>query len=320
MNNSLEKQCISCGKCTANCEFLSKYQLDFSMEEKIKKWAYHCMLCGTCSRVCPIGIDGRARILNFRRESVEEKAGKLDGYKVLRGEKVKYKFKNYRRGQKKSVLFLGCNYPSLFPQTTKTLIELMEGHDVGVVFDCCGKPIGELGLEREANSIIERLQEQFVHNHIEELIVVCPNCYYYLKDKIKIPIRTIYEELAFINTEVSTIKEESQFFIPCPDKDEKKWLNDIQQCMEGEIRVVEDVQCCGLGGVASSKEPEYPSSMATKLDSHNKNTYVYCASCAGSFRRNGVKQIYHVLNEILESNEEPDIKRSMINRMKFKFK
>ncbi len=313
--------CISCGKCKANCEFLSKYELDFSDEEKLRKLAYHCMLCGKCTQVCPIGIDGRNRILQMRIAKVQSQKGKISGYQVLRGEKVNYKFKNYKR-VKKSVLFLGCNYPSLFPDTASQLIKIMDEAGIGSVFDCCGKPIMELGLESEAKKIIEKLNQKFHKHGIEELVVVCPNCYYYLRDKIEIPIVNIYEKLIEINSDIQAIEVEdaAQVFVPCPDRKEEKWLGDIQRLTQLRLPKVEGIQCCGLGGVASSSEPEYPEIMAGKLKERNRETYVYCASCAGSFTRNGIENVYHILNEIVGSTEAPDIKSSMINRMKFKFK
>ncbi len=315
-------QCISCGKCRRNCEFLSQYELDFSQPEKLKELAYHCMLCGKCTQVCPIGIDGKTRIVDMRREVVREKQGKLDGYKVLRGEKVNYKFRNYRMGKKKSVLFLGCNYPSLYPKTTTQLMNLMKQNEIGIVFDCCGKPIGELGLELEAKGIIQGLEQRFQKYQIEELIVVCPNCYYYLKDKISIPIRTIYEKLNELGWETnsSMVEKSNQIFIPCPDRDDEKWLADIEVLAQHTFAKVEGVQCCGLGGVAPVEEPQYPKQMAKKLQEKSNGTYVYFESCAGSFRRNGLDNVEHILNVFVESKEQPDIKYSMINRMKCKLK
>ena len=34
--------CIHCGKCTKNCSFLTKYEIDISNTEKLKELAYHC--------------------------------------------------------------------------------------------------------------------------------------------------------------------------------------------------------------------------------------------------------------------------------------
>ena len=45
--------CTHCGVCTENCEFLKKYDLTIGDTEKLSKMAYHCFLCGKCSKVCP---------------------------------------------------------------------------------------------------------------------------------------------------------------------------------------------------------------------------------------------------------------------------
>ncbi|MFI3171936.1 MAG: (Fe-S)-binding protein [Eubacteriales bacterium] len=322
-NKERALQCISCGLCTKHCTFLTKYNLDFSDDERLSELAYACMLCGKCTEVCPIGIDGRNRILAMRSEQVGKNSGKLSGYQMLRAEKVNYKFKNYRNGKKKSVLFPGCNYPSLYPQTTDKLIDIMKQYEIGVVFDCCGKPIAELGLEKEKNQILYTLNRKLKSEGIEEIIVVCPNCYYYLKDKLEISVVTIYEKLLELGlgNKIRLSKEDViAIFPPCPDRKNKRWMTHIQQYLEQEIKYIEEIQCCGLGGVAAAEEPEFPEIMSTKLRESTEDTYVYCASCAGSFARNKVQGVHHFLNEILGSDEEPDVKHSMLNRMKFKFK
>ena len=52
-------KCIHCHVCQENCSFLKKYGLDIGDTEKLNKLAYHCFLCGKCSEVCPVGIDGQ---------------------------------------------------------------------------------------------------------------------------------------------------------------------------------------------------------------------------------------------------------------------
>ncbi len=61
-------KCIHCHKCRENCAFLSKYGVDICDINKLKELAFHCFLCGRCTAVCPVGIDGRAMIMDMRRE------------------------------------------------------------------------------------------------------------------------------------------------------------------------------------------------------------------------------------------------------------
>ena len=195
----LSKNCIHCGLCTRKCTFLSKYGLDLQAFAKHPELAYHCFLCGDCSAVCPKKIDGRAIALALREERVAADGGKVKepGYGALVAEKKNYLFKNYKKGQKKTVLFPGCNFPSFFPKTTDHLIGLLrDTADIGVVFDCCGKPVSELGLAEASGQGIEALKTRLKAAGVEELVILCPNCYYFLKPRLtEFRLMNIYDKL-----------------------------------------------------------------------------------------------------------------------------
>ena len=168
---TLTKDCIHCGKCTRKCSFLQKYSLDLQELARHPELAYHCFLCGQCTRVCPKGIDGREVALTLRRNRVQEAGGKVPekGYAALLAEKKNYLFRNARKAHKKSVLFPGCNFPSFYPKTTAYLAELLaKKADMGVLFDCCGKPIAELGLnEEEGLTALKQRLSSYAQLHAE---------------------------------------------------------------------------------------------------------------------------------------------------------
>ena len=150
--NKLTENCIHCGLCTRKCAFLQKYKLDLRSFGEHPELAYHCFLCSDCSLVCPKKIDGRAVALELRRSNVDNNGGKIaeKGYSALIAEKKNYLFRNQKGANRKSVLFPGCNFPSFFPETTAYLVKLLkETADIGVLYDCCGKPVSELGLAKE---------------------------------------------------------------------------------------------------------------------------------------------------------------------------
>lgn len=311
--------CIHCGICTKKCLFLSKYNIDIGDMPKNEDLAYNCFLCGECSNVCPLGIDGREIILNIRQKQVQENNGKLKekGYNSLILEKKNYKFKNYKNS-KKTVLFPGCNFPSFYPETTKILYNILkEKADIGIVFDCCGKPISELGLEKDEKNIIDKLNNNFKKNNISEIIILCPNCYSFFKNKLNVKVISIYEKMQELNIG-STINKDIKVFSPCPDREDKLWLDFIKPFINGTITVINEAQCCGLGGCASVKEPELAKKMASLSVKHN-NIYNYCATCSGQMKRNGANDVSHVLTEILNVKESPDSKKSLVNRIKTKF-
>lgn len=316
-------ECIHCGQCTNNCEFLKKYDIDIEDLKERVDLRYRCFLCGKCEEVCPVGIDGKQIVLELRKEMAEEAKLRKE-YATLLWEKDGYKFQNYKKGTKKSVFFPGCNFPGYYPKTTKVLEKIFEEAGCGVVYDCCGKPVAELGLS-SAEKNLREMEEKLMKCGVEELIIACPNCYEYLKGQIQIPVVTIYEKLA----ELGVLKEDQKLsmdgkvFLPCPDRKEKFWLHKIQPFFATELEhaCVRNVQCCGLGGCASGKEPEISEGFEDavraqlEMDGGELPLYTYCASCSGKLSRKA-SDVRHILTVLLHTEEKPDTKKSVINRAK----
>lgn len=315
-------KCIHCKKCTKHCSFLTKYDLSIGDVERLKDLAYHCFLCGECTRVCPKGIDGRQIILNMRYDEVKKDRYSLKqkGYAFLLLEKKKYIFKNYKKASSKSILFPGCNFPSFYPKTTAYLSRLLkEVANIDTVYDCCGKPIAELGLGKEENTIIDRINKYIEKKGIEEMVLLCPNCYYHFGDRLNVKITTIYEKLVDLNIG-KKIALESHLYLPCPDRENKKWLPYIKHFLTKESSYITDVQCCGLGGCAIVKERDLALDMPKKLKKQgHKDILTYCATCAGNFKRRGLDNVQHILPLILDINEKADTGHSLLNRAKTKF-
>ena len=319
---SLVSDCIHCGACKENCEFLKKYDIILSDTELLKDLAYNCFLCGTCTRVCPVNIDGKALVLQMRRDKVAENDGKMadKGYDSTLKEKKKYLFKNYKHATGKSALFTGCNFPSFYPETTKKLAEMLkEKAGVGIIFDCCGKPISELGLKKEEEEIADRINRKLEKAGIEELVMVCPNCYYFLTPRLNVRVVSIYEKLRELGIGKVETKR-MDVFVPCPDKTSHSLLEQMKQFLPDNVNLIQGVQCCGLGGSAGVKEPEIAAKLPALVKERNySDIYSYCASCAGNLTRAGCNNVHHILVDILETGEKPDTNKALFNRMKAKF-
>lgn len=311
-------RCIHCGLCTKHCSVLRKYGMDLSLFSTHPELAYHCFLCGECTRVCPKSIDGRTIALTMRQKRTTEAGGTLTeaGYSALVAEKQNYLFKNYRRTTGKTALFPGCNFPAFFPKTTDFLLQLFNSAGIGVVFDCCGKPIGDLGLAEQASRITDTLQSRLIDAGIQRLIVLCPNCYSYLTDHTDIEIVSIYEALQELHLG-SIISEKFPLFLPCPDRTEQHLLHHLLYFVPHAVPITE-IQCCGLGGCAGTKEPEIAASFCHKLHAQYHTVYTYCASCAGQLRRGGIENTTHILTKILDTHEKPVLSpvQSLWNRAK----
>lgn len=325
MNKFNVEECIHCGKCTKSCLFLEKYKIDLQELNKKTELAYHCFLCGTCKSVCPKGIDGKAIALANRRKMVEEGGGKLpdNSYDGLLLEKSPYKFANYRHAKKKAVFFTGCNFPSFFPKTTDKLVEEFSKYDVGVVYDCCGKPIEELGLAEEAAGIINRINQKLKAAEVEQVIMACPNCYYFLKDRLDAEIISVYEKMAELGIGKAYEKERIPMYYPCPDRTDKRFVEDMKPFLKGSVEnAFPDIQCCGLGGCAAGKESDVAQALTDRVKtSGEKELYTYCASCICSFRRRGYDEAKHLLPLIMGIDEKVPLgKTPILNRAKCKFK
>lgn len=293
-------RCIHCGACTKSCRFLEKYKIDLAGLAEHPELAYSCFLCGRCKAVCPKDIDG-ARIALLERRMQTDK----ESYQGLLWEKNPYKFANYRKGKGKSVLFPGCNFTAFYPKTTKYLERLMRQYGIGTVYDCCGKPVYELGLRKDGEDNLEEISSRLKAQGAEELIVLCPNCYHFLKDRLDIRMVTIYQKLRELGEGKAVKKDRIPIYYPCPDREKKEMFQDLCAYLEGGItEPFKAVQCCGLGGCAGVREPQLAAEMAESAKDVSGELYTYCASCISSFRRKGMEEAYHLLPLILGIEEK----------------
>lgn len=319
------EDCVHCGLCTKHCLFLEKYHIDLKGLQENPELAYHCFLCGRCKEVCPKKIDGKDIALENRNMLVEKNRGKLpdNSYDGLLLEKSPYKFANYRHVNKKAVFFTGCNFPSFFPETTDKLVEEFKKHDVGVVYDCCGKPIEELGLTSEAAGIIDRMNKKLKDAGVGQVVMACPNCYYFLKDRLDAEVINVYQKMKELGIGKKFGKERIPMYYPCPDRKDKRIAGDMAVFLNGEIvDAFPEVQCCGLGGCAAGKEADVAQAMTDRVK-HSEETelYTYCASCICSFRRRGYEEAKHILPILMGVDEKVPLgKKPILNRAKCKFK
>ncbi len=321
----LSHRCISCGTCTKNCDFLSKYGIDLSGFEARPELAYSCFMCGKCKAVCPKDIDGAEIALIARLRNTGTPEGGRDirkKFKTLIFEKENYKFSNMKTAGERCVFFPGCNFAGMYPASMKKLEAIAAAHDIGVVYECCRKPIYEIGLADEALDGIKSIEEKLLSSGAREIVTCCANCYYFMRDKIDLKVTDIYSKLAELGEGHMLEGAGFDFFYPCPDREEKIFMDGISKFLPCEPENgFPDIQCCGLGGCASGAEPEISHGFSEKAAAKETAMYSYCASCTYMFRKNGFSDVKHVLPEILGIREDPKAGvSSLISRSIRKFK
>lgn len=260
-----------------------------------------------------MGNDGAEIALSLRAGAEKDPA-----YTALIWEKDRYRFANYKQAKGGAALFLGCNFPSAYPKTTDALVKLMAAHGIGAVYDCCRKPISDLGLADRAGRGVADIDSRLRAAGVTELIAVCPNCMDFLEGRIGLPIVDVYAKLRELGEGRRISLEKIPVFFPCPDRARKRIFASLSQFIDGTVtEKAPRLQCCGLGGCAATKEPKLAKAMAAAVgpaQGMDGEVYVYCASCADSFSRGGAS-VHHFLPLILELDEKPSTGlRGVVNR------
>lgn len=310
--NKVADECIHCSACTKKCSFLTKYEIDLGEFAKNPSLAKSCFMCDSCLRACPLDLDG-AEVAIAHRED-------LGGYGAVKFMKSPYKFRNNSKIKSKDVLMFGCAFPGHYPETTKYLIDLFEGK-MDFSIDCCGKPLEDSGLISDFEKNLERLKKIYKEKGVERIVTMCPNCFYFFKghmDKLNIEVISIYQKLQEENL-LNVIDDEAEIFMPCPDKRTNELLKQIKPFVPNGKVKFRKVMCCGMGGGAKAKEKDLANEMMNKVKSEIKdNIYTYCASCSASFGKSNVKNVRHILSEILGVKEKVDL-NYFKNALKLKF-
>lgn len=310
--NKVADECIHCSACTKKCSFLTKYEIDLGEFAKNPSLAKSCFMCDSCLRACPLDLDG-AEVAIAHRED-------LGGYGAVKFMKSPHKFRNNSKIKSKDVLMFGCAFPGHYPETTKYLIDLFEGK-MDFSIDCCGKPLEDSGLISDFEKNLERLKKIYKEKGVERIVTMCPNCFYFFKghmDKLNIEVISIYQKLQEENL-LNVIDDEAEIFMPCPDKRTNELLKQIKPFVPNGKVKFRKVMCCGMGGGAKSKEKDLANEMMNKVKSEIKdNIYTYCASCSASFGKSNVKNVKHILSEILGVKEKVDL-NYFKNALKLKF-
>ena len=289
--------CIECGACTKHCEFLTKYDINLLDFSKRKDLAFSCFLCDECYKVCPKDISGNEIALKHREQIKKP-------FRYLNFLKSPYLYANNSPKKSRELMFFGCNFPGFLPETTQKITEILEPLGVDFSIDCCGKPLFEANTNFDKTKA--HLNELFAAKGVETLILACPNCYHFLKDKVDVKIKTIYEkfEELGLNREIT---EEAHIFYPCPERIHKPIFETFKKYVPNLKNSFKDVNCCGLGGLAKSSEPQiaagYPQAVK---DKKLPNLYTYCATCCGNFAKNGVQNIKHFATVMSGVNEAPN--------------
>lgn len=240
------------------------------------------------------------------------------------GEHAHYPFKSYPSQNCETILFPGCAFPSQFPRTMDKLAQLCREAGFGVAYDCCGDPVESYGEHKSAQRILRNLDRRFSARGCKRIIVICPNCYKHLREKVDVEVVHLFDIIDELNIERPVTFSKGSLFIPCPDKPDNYLEKSLRtNCDLSEVATLSKVGCCGLRADFASQGPEVVTKLSTKIIDRSKEQggtlYTYCASCLGQFSRMGYQECTHAVSVIVGVEETPDSGRAFFNRAKRKF-
>ena len=333
-------KCTECGACVAECLFLTnlgmtpkKMAEDLMGEIDVTKtYPYSCFLCGLCKSLCPNDVDVADMILEARK-AIASSYGPLNAcYKLFLADEQNFIMDAYKRRRGISYeaytpkefqyAFLpGCAMACFSPKATVKVYELLkdELQSVGIIDMCCGKPMYDIGLADRASNWLDRISSELKGRGSTTLVTACPNCYYYLKAKLKgkFEVATIYD---FIGNKLKDKIKGLTVTIhdSCPDRHEgifAKWVRDLlSKCEIVEMKHSrERTLCCGAGGLVSCIDPSLPSNLMSKrleeiLETGAQIVVVYCYSCANMYwSLQPALDVKHVLNLALQVEDESEV-------------
>lgn len=342
----LQQKCLDCGTCAEMCELLA--EMAESPGELARRrgidvdLAYSCFLCDRCAAACPLELRPSALFAARRTVAVENEEIDPEEYCYLlpnRKENVMQLYRSYcgidygdleaERGAA-TCFFPGCTLMTYSPVLTREVFKRLEDECGcrGMLTDCCGKPLSQMGLEQRAAEASRNLIEKLKYLGVKRIVVACPGCYYYLREILgqeEIEILTVYEVLDFTeitaeNAPLCTVHDS------CPDRFKGVFSKGVRAALKKSgFSVVEmtanrgDTPCCGSGGQVSHFRPELAEKLIeVRLREAEKSgarvLLAYCLSCVLNFatRPSGVK-VRHVLNLLLGLDEDySDVKTKVL--------
>lgn len=205
--------CPGCGVCIDACPMSVKKanikdttvylnrQIRRGNEKRIEEISDKCMLCGKCSAVCQVQVDGpKMRIAqrSIRKYGYDQNYSNID-ISTAKAECAK------DVGIGKVIYFAGC-MTQLTPAISRAMESIFKKAGVNYVFMdkdgglCCGRPMLTAGRLKEAEQLIRKNREIIKDSGAEVLVLSCPICYKVFKEHYKLEGIQVMHHTEFIQS------------------------------------------------------------------------------------------------------------------------
>lgn len=309
--------CIACGLCRKECEYLQRFGLPLEQAEKALadslalSQVFSCSLCGLCTAVCPQEIDPAAMFLSLRREAVARGRGIFSEHQRL------IRYENWGRSRAfswvglppdcKTVFFPGCALAGSRPHRVLQVVATLRQSEpsLGVILDCCSKPLLDLGRAETFCRSFNHLPEMFRQRNITKVVVACPSCFTTFSEFVQgVKVQTIYELLAEAESmPPQLLKGKVTVHDPCAVRNQEQIHTAARTLITRTGLSVAEMKhhqrttyCCGEGGAVGFLHKSFARNWSEKRirESAGNTMITYCAGCTNTLSPMG--PIIHILD------------------------
>ena len=320
--------CPNCGVCIDACPMNVKKanikdatvylnrQIRRGNEKRIEEISDKCLLCGKCTQVCQVGVDGPALRMAQRSirhydfvpdyKNIEPALAGEAGLSAAGGQGAP---ESSRSGSGSKVLYFAGCMTALTPSISRATESLLRKAGVSYEFMdrdgglCCGRPLLMAGRYDQAREIIKKNRALILASGADTLLLSCPICYkifseHYKLSGIRVVHHSVYfqELIASGQLSVSRGGERLVFHDPCElgrgsgiYEQPREALSSVGTLVEAANNHGESI-CCGgsLGSLTLSfaqREPITRASLENLCAESPDRIVTACPLCRSTFAR-----------------------------------